>query len=352
MLDVPASPSPRVTPPNPYLRLAARTAALRHAQGAIVVSDGAADSVWAFAPMRLAPGLTLHRSLIAPRYDACGGPMVAQGATEDLLARMLAEPALAGGSGVLLAANIVAEGPAWDALLAMAAEGRIAIDPMILWQRSLLERSAAPDADAYLQQAMSRSRLKRMRQKKAAIERAGPLTLQIGRTPREVEASFDAFCTLEAAGWKGRAGTALAQDAPGRAYVRDVMTAAAADGEAFTMLLMQGDRIIAAALLLRAGGEVLFWKTAYDEALARHSPGVVLDMMVTEWLYAQPWFERMDTGHDDSVDPGRELWAERRPMATVAIMLKPASLRGRLVVWLLKLRQALRAWRNRRQAAK
>jgi hypothetical protein len=158
---------------------------------------------------------------------------------------------------------------------------------------------------------------------------------------------FETFCALEAQGWKGREGTALQTLPADSAYVGDLLDAMAAAHMAFTGVLTVEDKPVAAGLFLRSGGEVVFWKTTYDETLSKQSPGVIFDIMLTEHFYAQPWFERLDTGSDNSVDPATLIWKQRRRMANIVIDLKPGSIKGAMTAAALKLRALLRRWKNR-----
>jgi Acetyltransferase (GNAT) domain len=342
--------------PNPFAQEMARAVSMGHARGTLAWSAGLPDGRtihWPCRMSRVLPGLQV---LMSPRihlYETDGGPDVADDAADELLALLLRTDARpAEWPHILVAQRLVAEGPVWEALQRLAGSGAITLHPIVEWERSILDRRAAPDAVSYVAQTHSASRVKRLRMKRKALEKLGSLTLDVATGPEDVQEAIDTFCALEAAGWKGAAGTALARDLDGLAYVAGLMAVLEAEGNAFALTLRLDGRAIASSLFVRSRGEVVFWKTAYDETLAKHSPGVVLDLFVTEWLYAQPWFETMDTGHDDSVDPSRELWSERRKMATVVIDMKPGSLKGRVVVAWLRARQRLRAWRNRRQAAK
>ncbi len=300
-------------------------------------------AIWPMALWRPLPGVAVLRAPLNPRYDLDGGP---SGAPEAAVTAILARPDL---PHVVVAHALMAEGACWDAL---QADDRLSITPVILWERAVLDRQAAPTAEAYLDAALSSATRKSLRRKRRALEGLGPLRLIVSSGLAEAAEAFETFKRLEASGWKGGNGTALAQDAEGEAYVRRRLLAGAENGTAFAIALSAGERRIAAGLFLRKDGEVKFWKTAYDEALAKHSPGVVFDVMLTEWLYAQPWFARLDSGHDDSVDPATLIWKQRRKMASVVIDLKPGSLKGRAVAAFLRTRQSLRIWRNRRQAEK
>jgi hypothetical protein len=342
--------------PNPFAQPMARAVSMGHARKALAWSAGLPDGRMIHWPCRLARLLPGLQVLMSPRltlYETDGGPDVADDSADALLALLLnADSFPAGWPHILVAQRIVAEGPVWEALQRLVASGAIAIHPIVDWERSILDRRTAADAETYVSQAHSPSRVKRLRQKRKALERLGSLKLEVASEPEHLQDAVDTFCALEAAGWKGAAGTALARDPDGLAYVAGLMAVLEAEGNAFALTLRLDDRAIASSLFVKSGGDVVFWKTAYDESLAKYSPGVVLDLFVTEWLYAQPWFETMDTGHDDSVDPAREIWSERRKMATVVIDMKPGSMKGRIVVAWLRGRQALRSWRNRRQAAK
>jgi CelD/BcsL family acetyltransferase involved in cellulose biosynthesis len=307
---------------------------------------------WPMAVWRPLPGLAVLHAPVVPRQDLNGSPVGEGEATARNLRSVVDEVrASATLPKVIVVKSMAAEGPAWDALQRLEAQGMVAVTPVLTWRRAMLFRSSAPDAEAYLGQALSSSTRKSLRRKRKALEEAGALRLEVGTSAAEIAAGFDVFTRLEATGWKGRNGTALAQEPVSAAHVRETLRARA-DGRAFTVTLHAGERPVAAGLFLRDGGEVGFWKTAYDEALAKQSPGVILDVMLTEWLFRQPWFERLDAGHDDSVDPATLIWAERREMAMIVIDLRPGSPKGRVVAGVLRLRQKLRAWRNSCQAAK
>jgi hypothetical protein len=216
-----------------------------------------------------------------------------------------------------------------------------------MWERSVLQRSSAADAEQYWSQYMSGSSRKRLRAKRKNLEAETPLQLQVLHTPGDIEKGFEAFLALEASGWKGQSGTALQQHPRDAAYCQDVLLALAKEDKACVATLMQGQRVIAAGLFLRTGGEVTFWKTAYDETLSKESPGVIFDMMLTDYFYRQPWFTLLDSASDETVDPAGLIWKQRRKMARLVIDLSPGSWRGRAIVAGYQLRSKLKGLRNR-----
>jgi CelD/BcsL family acetyltransferase involved in cellulose biosynthesis len=105
-----------------------------------------------------------------------------------------------------------------------------------------------------------------------AVERAG--------SPDEADAALAGFLALEASGWKGEGGTAIALDpALIRFYARIVRDAAVRGALAVRTLTLDG-RPVAVHLGLVHRGVYLLPKTAYDEALGHVSPGQLLQREV------------------------------------------------------------------------
>jgi hypothetical protein len=337
----------KTSAPNPYATSAASAAARRHVRGVIVLETGG-PGFWPMAVRRVWPGLKALQAPCHPKYDVNGGPMAPDDSAGLLIRQLLSRDDQPSKPRVFLAQAVIAEGPVWEALSSLSASGVVGMKTVAAWERALLERSAAASADAYFEAFMSGGQRKRLRQKRRALEDPhGPLRLDVAMDAAAVTSAMSVFCDLEADGWKGREGTALMLHPADLAYVTDVMVSMAEAGDAFVLVMRGGEHVLAAGLFLRCGGEAVFWKTAYDETLSRHSPGVVFDVMLTEWLYAQPWFERLDTGSDDSIDPESLIWKQRRRMADIVIALDPGSLRGHAVVAGQRLRRWLRSAKRR-----
>ncbi len=303
--------------------------------------EGTLAGLWPMAQRRPPPGLRILQAPRFPRYDLAGAPLLAASYAAPALRAMLV--ALKDGLSpcrVLSVRNLQAEGTVWDGLFALQQEGLISVTVLETWERAMLDRAAAVNSEAYLAASLSSGSRKRLRAKRRALEEQAPLVLDIHTQPGAVAAGFEKFMTLEVAGWKGRAGTALRQNAGDARYVASVLEAMAAAGRGFVVDMRRGEACVASGLFLRCGGEAFFWKTTYDETLARESPGVLFDMLITDWLYQQPWFVRLDTGSDDSVDPATLIWKQRRKMANVVISLDPQGLGGKTFA----AGQRLRGW--------
>lgn len=105
----------------------------------------------------------------------------------------------------------------------------------------------------------------------------GPLTYEIvSPAPAEVPPLLDAMYRVEAACWKGRAGSALGCDAARGAFFRRYAVAAAARGILRLCFLRVGGQPAAVQLAVECGQRFWLLKIGFDERFARCSPGSLL----------------------------------------------------------------------------
>ena len=131
------------------------------------------------------------------------------------------------------------------------------------------------------------------------------------RDPPTLTAALADFLALEAAGWKGRAGTAAQGNDAVRCFVDEAVTALAAEGKASVARLALDGRAIAAIVTLRSGDAAWCWKIAYDEAFARASPGVQLLLDVTQALLDDASIARADSCATPDHPMIDHIWRER-----------------------------------------
>ncbi|HVJ67606.1 MAG TPA: GNAT family N-acetyltransferase, partial [Caulifigura sp.] len=94
----------------------------------------------------------------------------------------------------------------------------------------------------------------------------------------EAQQWIEWFIELESRGWKGEAGTALAEDRTAREFFTNVMLGAARNKRLQALGLWLDDRPIALKLNLLASPGSFAFKIAYDEEFYRFSPGVLLEL--------------------------------------------------------------------------
>jgi CelD/BcsL family acetyltransferase involved in cellulose biosynthesis len=109
------------------------------------------------------------------------------------------------------------------------------------------------------------------------------LRLRVLTEPADMAAAVERYGLLEASGWKGRKGTAVAAGTPQGDFYRDWLQEAAAHGEArvYELLVREPgseatEHTIAADLCVVRGDALILLKIAYDEAFERYSPSTLL----------------------------------------------------------------------------
>src|SRR4029077_8163766 len=122
----------------------------------------------------------------------------------------------------------------------------------------------------------SGSTRKKLRQDWNRLTALGKVDVVNDRTPEAVGTAFETFLALEKASWKGEQGTALLSDPADAAFVRKLLQQLAAKGDASVALLQVNGAAIAAQVLMYCGTTAYTWKTAYDAAYAKFSPGTLL----------------------------------------------------------------------------
>jgi CelD/BcsL family acetyltransferase involved in cellulose biosynthesis len=120
----------------------------------------------------------------------------------------------------------------------------------------------------------------RRRAKRLAEMGAVALERVDGGGDAEIDVAVDAFLRLEASGWKGERGSAIALDPALAGFYRRMAHDAARRGALAIRSLVLDGRPIAVHLGLVHRGVYLLPKTAYDESLGNVSPGQLLQREV------------------------------------------------------------------------
>lgn len=95
------------------------------------------------------------------------------------------------------------------------------------------------------------------------------------------------FIQLEATGWKGQAGSAIAQDASVRRFYQTLTDNAHRSGALEWHFMVVDGRMIAGHLALRCGRSLSLLKIAYDEQFSHFSPGNLLFEQTAERAFTQ-----------------------------------------------------------------
>jgi hypothetical protein len=194
--------------------------------------------------------------------------------------------------------------------------------------------------ETYLERAIDRKKRKELRRQRKRLADHGSVTSTDASAPAAVERALDDFFSLEAQGWKGRAGTAARCDSDVIRFMRSAVTALAQQGKARVAGLYADGQPTSAIVTLRSGGTAWCWKIAYDESRARFSPGVQVLLDVTQTLLDDCTIACADScataGHP-MID---HVWRERLVLADRLICPGPkASLRFGLACGLERVRR-------------
>lgn len=206
----------------------------------------------------------------------------------------------------------------WPRDLDAALPAHVRVTAEESWQRAVLAPPVASDAEAYLKAAMGRNY--RIRSKRLAeLEATGMLSLVSLRGADALDGLED-YIALEARGWKGQAGTALANEPDGLGYFRAIVAQfVASDRIAVDQIRLDG-KPIAIGLTVEADGHNMLWKTTFDEDFSRFGPGMLLNMVVTRRLFATGRAS-LDSGMTEFSSPDLMPWSGRRDMARATLDL-------------------------------
>ena len=127
---------------------------------------------------------------------------------------------------------------------------------------------------------------KKLRQDWNRLSGVGAVEIGNERSPGEVRAALEVFLAMEARSWKGANGTALLCDEDDAAFARRFIGGLAEHSSASVALLRVDGKAIAAQVLLYSGAMAYTWKTAFDAAFAKFSPGALLIDKATDALFA------------------------------------------------------------------
>ena len=150
----------------------------------------------------------------------------------------------------------------------------------------------------------------------------------------DVAAWTDEFMRLEASGWKGRAGSALACRADDRRFVNEVFAEAFRRGRLIITGLDLDGRPLARHILITGGEGSFTFKIAYDETYEKCSPGILGEVDNVRQFIEHPGPRWIDSNTARENTSYGRVWKDRRTVQRVAVGV---SLGGRLAVAALPL---------------
>ncbi len=156
--------------------------------------------------------------------------------------------------------------------------------------------------------------------------------------------AFDQFVCVEAAGWKARAGSAIALEPDARQFWQRLARCAAAAGQLRLHLLWLDDRVISGQLGVVYGDRYYSLKVGFDEQYRSLGPGALMTQHAVQTCLDDPAIAVYDfAGPRQSYMLN---WTREHVRTWNVSIGAPGALRGAVYAGLTRGRAALRALRN------
>ena len=224
---------------------------------------------------------------------------------------------------VLVLPEMRANGPAAKLIRSVAVGRQLPLVAIEQKERPFLESDL--DGDAYIKQAIGAHHRRDYNRLWRRLAEKGELAYRVARTPDDVRHAFEHFQTLEASGWKGKRGTAMAVDRFRAAFAREAVNNLAERDCVRVHTLELDGRVIAILIVFTVSGEAWTWKTAYDESLNAWSPGVLLMIEVVKNHLNDPNINRTDSCAVPDHPVMMRLFDKRETIETLVIGLNPST---------------------------
>jgi CelD/BcsL family acetyltransferase involved in cellulose biosynthesis len=210
---------------------------------------------------------------------------------------------------VLQLTDVPEGGGAWEILRAAERAGH----PVGTWESMRSPFIPLPDSLASLETRLSPKFRGNLRRRRRHLEERGKLTFERVCGGRALERALEEAFWLESQGWKGNAGTAVAQRASRRGFYSELAKVAAQRGQLACYFLRLDGKPIAFHYALELRNRYFLLKPAYDEGLQEFGLGhllvheVIRDCLqrgVTEFDFLGPNM------------PWKEEWTEKKRIHT------------------------------------
>lgn len=204
------------------------------------------------------------------------------------------------------------DGLACLAITGALARAKIPFDFCKDFTRASLQQG--PGFADYLSQHLPARRRRDLQRNRRKLATLGRVEHVVCTDSNRLARGIEAFLQLEASGWKGTRGTALANTSETKRFAQHAF----AGENARVDLLTLNDEPIAASVAVMAGRVGFTVKCAYDERYRSYSAGLLLELEVIRSFLEERWAERLDaaTAGEHVID---ELWNGQIRVADLVI---------------------------------
>lgn len=164
----------------------------------------------------------------------------------------------------------------WDGTTALRDAAAIAGYRIV---ETVLQRSPYVELDAgweEYEKGLEAKLRREVRRRRRRLEEKGELRLEISDGTSRLDALLDEGFAVEAAAWKGGAGTSMSSTAQTERFYRAMARWAAAEGTLRLAFLRLDERPLAFDFCLEHGGSHYLLKTGYDPEQRALAPGIIM----------------------------------------------------------------------------
>ncbi|MFU8831719.1 MAG: GNAT family N-acetyltransferase [Wenzhouxiangella sp.] len=184
-------------------------------------------------------------------------------------------------------------------------------------ERALLVAQGEPDE--YLASCLGNKKRRELRRQQRRLGELGELEFQNLTASDDIEEWIQDFLALEQSGWKGRAGTAMALDPAEQCFFQTVMRQLFESNRLLMLRLRLDGRTISTQVNFSSGPGAFSFKVAFDEAYAKYSPGVLLELENIRQRLFKRDIEWMDSCTSSSGGTMDSLWCDRKSLGRTCI---------------------------------
>lgn len=200
---------------------------------------------------------------------------------------------------------------------------------LIRFQRDRFERAAlipSQSAEQYTKDFVSKSLGKKFRSTMKKLEKLGTIEFELASAESDFKQLAEEFLRIESSGWKGAEGTALASNPDTAAFYRAMIERSAAAGKARIVSLKLDGKAIAMLSDLQSRNVMCSYKTGYDDAFGKFSPGRQIEMKNIEFLH-QEGIELSDSCTSPDNDMMNRIWGQKLSFQSLILSLCPGAAR-------------------------
>jgi CelD/BcsL family acetyltransferase involved in cellulose biosynthesis len=236
------------------------------------------------------------------------------------------------GAAILDTNHLLADGP-FHAAFSDFAIGRTAL-PLVTYARAFL--NPVNPRRSYISSTIAKKRLKEYSRQERRLSEMGKLEYRVLSSVDDADTWAEDFLRLEASGWKGEeGGRAFRKYAPDAEYFRAITPEALKRNRLHFLALCLDGKPIAMKYSIMATDGGFTVRIAYDEAFAKYSPGILLELETIRQVVSSPevrWLDSCAAPRHPMID---RLWAERRMIRRT--LFSSGARKGEVIVSLLPL---------------